>query len=293
MILALLFAVVTAAPAVDATIGYSAMNLESGARMSQLGSERFPMGSVYKFPIALEVLRLVDDGTLTLEQTVKVQPADFAPGWSPLRDAAGGKPVTYSIASLLELMLRDSDNTASDVLQGVVGGPIAITRRMRELGIREVRVDRTEKAIVSDLNGVDGIANYWVDPRDSATPDALVELLGKFFRNEVGLSRSSHRLALKLMTETTTGPNRIRSSLPSGATLAHKTGTMPGVVNDIGIITSPDGKRHLLIAILTKGRKVSSEADAEAAIAATAKELYEKLMPEVASVGASTAGESR
>jgi beta-lactamase class A len=293
MILALLFAVATAAPAVDATIGYSAMNLESGARVSQLGTERFPMGSVYKFPIALEVLRLVDDGTLTLEQAVRIQPADFSTGWSPLRDAADGKAVTHSIASLLQFLLRDSDNTACDVLLGVVGGPIAITRRMRELGIREVRVDRTERAIADDLHAVDGIANYWIDPRDTATPDALVDLLNKFFRNEVGLSRSSHRLALKLMTETTTGPKRIKASLPNGATLAHKTGTMPGVVNDIGIITSPDGKRHLLIAILTKARKTSSEEDVEAAIAMTARELYDRLMPEAASAGASTTGGSR
>ena len=33
----------------------------------------------------------------------------------------------------------------------------------------------------------------------------------------------------------------VELGLPAGATLAHKTGTMPGVMNDVGIITSPGG----------------------------------------------------
>ncbi len=294
MILAMLLAIATpvpAVPAVDATIGYSALHLETGRRLSELGAERFPMGSVYKFPIALEVLRQVDDGTLTLEQNVTIQPPDFAPGWSLLRDAAEGKPVTHTVGALLQSMLRDSDNTACDVLMKLMGGPIAITRRMRELGIREIRIDRTEAGMAADIQAVDGTANYWVDPRDTATPDALVDLLMKFYRNEVGLSKASYRLAMKHMTDTTTGAKRIKSILPAGATLAHKTGTMPGVVNDIGIITSPDGKQHLLVAIVTKERKTSTVDEVEAVIAAAAKKIYDELMTP-AEAGAHTTVES-
>lgn len=296
MILALLLAVATTVPApptVDATVGYAALHVETGRRMSELGTERFPMGSVYKFPIALEVLRQIDDGTLTLEQIVRIPPREFAPGWSPLRDAAGGKAVTHSAGALLQFMLRDSDNTACDVLMKLLGGPIAITRRMRELGIRDIRIDRTEASIAADIDAVDGTANYWVDPRDTATPDALVDLLLKFYRNEVGLSKASHQLAMKHMTDTTTGPKRIKSVLPDGATLAHKTGTMPGVVNDVGIITSPDGKQHLLLAIVTKGRKVSTTDDVEAVIATTAKKIYDALMISGAASGARSSGGSR
>ena len=143
------------------------------------------------------------------------------------------------------------------------------------------------------IDAVDGTANYWIDPRDTATPDALVDLLLKFYRNEVGLSKASHQLAMKHMTDTTTGPKRIKSVLPDGATLAHKTGTMPGVVNDVGIITSPDGKQHLLLAIVTKGRKVSTTDDVEAVIATTAKKIYDALMISGAASGARSSGGSR
>jgi beta-lactamase class A len=279
MILALLLTASLAAPQVDATIGYSALHLESGRTLSERGGEQFPMGSVYKFPIALEVLRLVDDGTLTLDQKVTVPVAEFAPGWSPLRDAAAGRPVTHSVGDLLQYMLRDSDNTACDVLLRLSGGPASVTRRMREVGIREIRIDRTEAAIARDIDVPEGKANYWIDPRDTATPDAMVRLLVKFLRNEVGLSKASHALAMRHMTETKTGAKRIYSILPEGAVLAHKTGTMPGVANDVGIVKTSDGT-HIVIAIFTKGQKESTFAEIEAAIAATAKHALDALTRE-------------
>ena len=57
------------------------------------------------------------------------------------------------------------------------------------------------------------------------------------------------------MTETTTGPKRIKGLLPADAVVAHKTGTSPTnseglspATNDVGIITLPNGK-HIAIAI--------------------------------------------
>jgi beta-lactamase class A len=58
--------------------------------------------------------------------------------------------------------------------------------------------------------------------------------------------------------------------------VAHKTGTMPGVRNDVAILTSADGKHHIAIAILTKG--VTSTID-DAAIAAVARIVYEAFRP--------------
>lgn len=279
MILALALAAAIVIPPVDATVGYSALHVESGRRLSNLGDQPFPMGSVYKFAIALETLRQVDDGNLELARQVRVTPEQFAPGWSPLRDEAAGKPVTMTVASLIERMVRDSDNTACDVLLGIIGGPAAVTRRMRELELSAIRVDRTEAQMASDLDAPDGVESYWSDRRDTATPDAMVELFRKFHARETGLSRASHQLLLRHLTEATTGPRRIKSALPSGAVLAHKTGTMPGVANDAGVIASPDGKNHIVIAIFTKGRKTSTPEAVDDAIAAVARQVYEEFDP--------------
>jgi beta-lactamase class A len=259
---------------VPATFGIAALDLETSRRVSVRGGDRFPMGSVFKFPVALAFLPRVDKGDFSLDASVTIEPKDLCPvGFSPIRDNANGKAVTTTYGALLQAMLRDSDNTAADFLLAKIGGPRAVTERMRALGAPGVRVDRSEREIGVDLDKPGGIARYATDPRDTATPDAAIALLGRVHRAEDGLSAASHALALKLMIETTRGNNRIKALLPAGTVVAHRPGTMPGTANDIGIVTSAAGTRHVLIAIFTKSSKTEDLAPRERAIAEIAKAI--------------------
>lgn len=58
---------------------------------------------------------------------------------------------------------------------------------------------------------------------------------------------------------------------------AQKTGTMPGVANDVGVVTSPGGKHHVAITIFTKGGSAPLERR-EADIAAAARAAYDALV---------------
>ncbi|HEY0142452.1 MAG TPA: class A beta-lactamase [Thermoanaerobaculia bacterium] len=236
----------------DATIGITAINLETGERISVRGSEHFPMGSVYKFPIALAVLRRVDAGTLSLAQKVTIDPKEFPGGVSAIRDRANGKSVTYTVGELLEAMTVESDNTACDALLRVVGGPRAVTTRMAELGASGVHVDRTEKEIGTDLKAPGYEERYGSDVRDSATPDAMADLLVAFWKGRDGLSRQSHDLLAKWMIESPTGARKLRTALPNGWSVAHKSGQMPRTSNDAGVLISPGGKQHIAIALFSK-----------------------------------------
>jgi beta-lactamase class A len=253
-----------------ATIGVSAVDLRTGRTFSLRGDERFPMGSVFKLPVALTFLRLVDAGRFRLEDPVTIPVSSFAPGFSPIRDRAHGQPVTMTYGEILAAMLRDSDNTAGDFLLPRVGGGEAVTRRLRELGIRGIRVDRSEREMSADLGKKGGVARYAADPRDTATPNAAVELLRLLERGADGLSPASHALALKLMAETGTGPNRIKAGLPPGTLFAHKTGTMPGTANDVGILLHD----RIVIAIFTKRATTEELARREKAIADIAAAVY-------------------
>lgn len=92
------------------------------------------------------------------------------------------------------------------------------------------------------------ITNYAI-----ATPDAAITLLRALHEGQ-GLSESSQALLLRLMTETPTGPRRIKGLLPEGTVVAHKTGTsrtvngVTAATNDVGIVTLPNGQ-HLAIAV--------------------------------------------
>jgi beta-lactamase class A len=242
----------------DAVIGVAAIDLQSGQRISIRGDERFPMGSVYKVPIALEVLR-----TQKLDRVITIEPADFSPGWSPLRDAAKGKPIVMTVEELAEAMVKLSDNTACDALLRIVT-PQAVTKLMSKLIPKGIRVDRQEREMAADLRKPGGRERYASDPRDTATPNAM---LGLF----TSIAKDRPEKLMRWMTETTTGPKRIKAGLPKGTVVAHKTGTMPGTTNDVAII---DGR--YIIVIFTKASKITNE-EVEPDIAAVARTAYEAL----------------
>jgi beta-lactamase class A len=264
----------------DAVIGVAAIHVETGKRISVRGTQRFPMGSVYKFPIALAVLRRVDTGTLSLGQLVTIEPKDFGPGWSPLRDGANGETLTLSVAELLSHMVSVSDNTASDALLRLIGGPQSVSLRLAELGLGGIRVDRSEKQMAADLAKPGGVERYARDVRDTASPEAMAELLVAFWKGRDGLTPGSHALLLGFMTASETGPRRLKAGVPADAVVAHKTGTMPGTTNDAGIITSPDGENHIAIVVFTKASKRDKTRDAEDDIAAITRAVYAELLGE-------------
>jgi beta-lactamase class A len=259
---------------VDANIGVAAMDLDSGETFVLRGDDRFPLASVFKFPLAVEVLRRVDSGPLRLEQTYVIEPADFAPGHSPIRDRAKGKAVSLTLRELLTAAVSDSDNTAGDYLLRMVS-PAAVTERMRALGAGEFRINRPEKEIIDSFDQPHGVSEYNQAHLDSATPRAALALLRAVYSHADGLSPASHALLEDMLTKST-NPARIGKLLPAGCTIAHKTGTMPGVLNDIGIVTSADGKHHFAIAIFTKNGTKSAEAEREEVVAQIARVLYDE-----------------
>jgi beta-lactamase class A len=253
----------------------------SGRSVHVNGAEAFPMQSVFKLPLAVHVLRLVDEGRLRLDRPVTITAADMVPrqAHSPIRDR-WPQGVTLTVEELLAAILVQSDGTAADVLLALTGGPQAVTARLRGLGIVGIRVDRNERQLAQDLmSGAPGaMARYLADPRDTATPEGAVALLVKVAEG-AGLTPASHARLLRWMTESTPGARRLKGRLPAGASVAHKTGTGPTIAgvnactNDIGIITLPGGRR-IAIAVFVKASR-APEAAREGAIADAARAVYD------------------
>src|SRR5580704_6531459 len=122
-------------------VGVAALHLESGRTLAHNDAEPFPMASTVKVPIAVTVLDMVDRGDLALDTIVAVEPAEMNPS-SPIADEFRYPGVSLSLVNLLEPMITRSDNTATDVMFRVVGGPAAVERHMRALGIAEISITR-------------------------------------------------------------------------------------------------------------------------------------------------------
>jgi beta-lactamase class A len=281
------------------TVGVVAVEIETGRRVAFNPDERFPMASTFKLPLALRVLEMVDRGELRLDRPVPLTEHDYRPGYSPTADFAHGSPMTLTVGRLLELMLVDSDNTAADALMRLAGGPTAVTARLGELGATGIEVDRYEAQLFTDGVGIGDVpesewtvahlealadkvppearhaaeARYATDPRDTATPEAMATLAGRAFRGEA-LSPESTALLVRLMTASATGAARIKGLLPTGTPVAHKSGTQAGTTNDVGVVTLPEGARHLAIAIYVKASTKPVE-ERERAMAEIARTVYD------------------
>ena len=75
----------------------------------------------------------------------------------------------------------------------------------------------------------------------------------------------------------TGGERRLRANLPAGTQVAEKTGTGDDTTNDVGLITLPDEKGHLAIAVLITRSKLSPEAQ-EKLIAELARAAYDSFV---------------
>lgn len=246
------------------------MLVETGGTVALNGKQQFPMQSVYKLAIAMAGLRQVDNGVLKLDQKVRVRPDDFAPEAvnSPLRDKHS-RGVELSVLELLQLMIVDSDGTASDVVLKLTGGPDQVTKYLRELGVEGTVVATSEKEMAQSDD---------VQYRNWSTPDSMVKLLQMLHQGR-GLSAASRELLLEFMTKTGTFPGRIKGLLPAGTVVAHKTGSsgtkngLSRATNDVGLINLPNGN-HLAVAVFVSDTK-ADDATREAVIAKIARAVWD------------------
>ncbi len=100
-------------------IGVYVRDLDTGASASLHGTEPWYLASSVKVPVAIAVLRGVERGDFTLETPLTLRAADYVDGAGPTNSRPVGTPLT--VRYLLEQMIVYSDNTATDMLIGLVG----------------------------------------------------------------------------------------------------------------------------------------------------------------------------
>src|SRR5215210_7062002 len=118
-------------------VGYSVIDLETGARISRRGDETFPTASLIKVPILVTVYDLVAKGQLALDDPLTVLKIDQVPGSGIIQYLHNGTVLTVQDAAWL--MSTISDNTATNLLLDRI-----IIRRvwakMDSLGLKHTRV---------------------------------------------------------------------------------------------------------------------------------------------------------
>lgn len=223
------------------------VHVESGRVASFEGERRQPLYSVFKLPLAVAVLQDVEAGKLSLDQKIRVEPEEAAPGVKANSDL-WRKVSDRTVRELLEFSIVRSDNTSSDKMLGLVGGPSVVTERMRALGLNNIEVRSNVREFLKSREA---------HPNNGSAAD-LARLLARLRMGEV-LQPTQLEVLLGLMGRATTGQQRLRAGVPAGTPVGDKTGTGPSTTNDVGLVTLPEGRGHLALAVLLNGSKLSVE----------------------------------
>jgi beta-lactamase class A len=101
-------------------IGLYAKNLDTGEVVAVNADQRFPTASLIKVAVMAEVFRQIDAGKLRHDTTVTLKESDKAGDETvPLNMMHAG--VVATVDDLLRFMIAYSDNTATNLLVGLVG----------------------------------------------------------------------------------------------------------------------------------------------------------------------------
>lgn len=265
----------------DGRVGIAVKSVDQGWSTGWKADELYPQQSVSKLWVSITALDAVDRGKISLDQPVTLVRKDLTLFHQPIAQQVLAGPFTTTIADLMLRAITQSDNTANDKLMRSVGGPAAVRAMIRAKHLGTIRFYNGERALQSRIAGLKwnprySIGNaffeardalpaaarkaafdhYVANPYDGAAPSAIVDALVRLKQGDL-LSPSSTQHLLTIMSETHTGPNRLKGGLATGWTLNHKTGTgqvlgdAQAGYNDIGILTAPDGRSYA-VAVMIK-----------------------------------------
>ncbi|MDT7572826.1 MAG: beta-lactamase class [Actinomycetota bacterium] len=220
-----------------------------------------PAASVFKLPVLLEVARQCADERLDPLRPVHVPAAGRASG--PTGLSALLDDVTLSVRDLAAQMMCVSDNAATDVLLEMVG-MASVNATLRELGLQRTVIRQTCAQILggmtSDLTTSSGgldlapealarLSSLDPETTNETTARDTTALLAAIWSDEAGepaaCAEARRVLALQLW------PHRLTSGFGDEVVVAGKTGTLPSIRHEAGVVTYPDGGSYA-VAVFTR-----------------------------------------
>jgi beta-lactamase class A len=254
-------------------VGVAVHDIGADAGFSYNAGEIFPTASTLKVPLIYALYRLADAGAIDLNERVTLRHVERVPGSGVLQHMDDGLQPT--LRDLAELMIIVSDNWATDLLWNCMGKE-RVNATLADIGMTDTSLPFTIHEIFSTLAEVDPadpatnydflneyLKDYEPNPdnpamvfdarNDTSTPADMVRLLTAIDAGE-GLREESRTAIVETMKHqnfTAIIPAR----LPNGEQIeaAHKTGSLRGVKNDVGLVWSP--KVQYAIAFMSRGQE--------------------------------------
>lgn len=196
-------------------------------------SKIFPVASIIKIPVLIDLFKSIENGDVALDDTISVTDYYRAEGSGNLQYMAGSTP--FTIDRLAEVMITESDNSATNMLMAKIGGMNGVNQSIRDWGLKNTEI----QTWLPDMGGT-----------NHSTAKEMAQMLYNIDLNEQFLTDASRNKIYNYMSHVH-NDRLIQAGLGEGSVFYHKTGDIGTILGDAGIVVTPSGKRYIVV-ILAK-----------------------------------------
>ena len=253
---------------VDACI--HAREIAGSAEFGYQADSPVVLASVFKVPVLVELARQFESGRLDPLERLRV-PAEGrtggGTGLSGLKDE-----VEISLRDLAQLMISVSDNAATDILVEKVGldnvnrtldelglagthlegdCKFLLTRLVQDLRLTEQELEGDEEAVLSalPLERYELCRDLVPSTTNRSTPREMTRLLELTWTDGAGPAAACD-FARGILAQQV-WPHRLKAGFLGDVKISGKTGTLPLVRNEVGVLEYRDGVR-IAVAVFTR-----------------------------------------
>ncbi|TDQ53783.1 serine hydrolase [Actinorugispora endophytica] len=272
-----------------------AVDIETGREVAARADEQVVIASMFKILLVLEFSRQAEAGQVDPAERVTVGRADRLGGWGT---AGCADDAELSLRDLAFFAMSVSDNTAADLLMRRIGLD-TVQLLAAELGLERTRIvggprqvletmladadarDPAEFARVFPTLPLERVRSMRVlDPAHttSSTPREMTRLLEMVWRDEAGPPRAC--AAVRGLMGQQIFWTRIASGFDAGVRIAAKTGTLPSLHMECGVVEYPDGGRYAVSVFARTRRLETRRIDVDLAMGRAARAAVDALRGE-------------
>lgn len=205
----------------DGLTAVAVLDLTTGQTVAVNGNIEMVQASVIKVPILWQAMEAAKAGSLDLNKQIELTASDRAGGSGELQRRLEGGNVRLTVRRLLQAMIEDSDNTATNKAIALVGME-NVNRTLLRLGLTKTKLRRVMMDSAASRAGRENVSTALEMAR-------LLEMIWK--REQSGDAAAREMTALMKLVR-----GQVRGVVPASIPVAAKTGSLDGTFNEAAIV---------------------------------------------------------
>lgn len=206
---------------------------DTGKYVNINADKAFPVASIIKIPVLIELFRTIDSNEdVTLSNMLTLENHNRASGSGSLQSKKTDS--MYTMDYLAQIMMQESDNSATNMLLEKIGGKVALNRATRSWGLQSTYIENW----LPDLEG-----------ENISTAKEISTMLYNI-DNSSFLNQGSTDKIIEYMSNVH-NDRLIPQGLGKNSIVIHKTGDIGTMLGDAAIVVSENGKKYIVV-ILAK-----------------------------------------